>query len=439
MSDILWGLFEIIVTFIEELIVFYFICSFQKHDFKTAKGKRIYFLGAFSGTVVVTAVNFLTLYDWWTTIIYIAFWFLYSALFIKGRTVNKLLSAVISSAVLISVSNLITGVFSLVLKSDLDNIYSGHSIYRVLCVLIALIVKLYLFSLILKFADKTILSMNKKEWTLVITVFLTSIFSLAMIHISLNNADYSGLSALMLMLSEAGLILLNMICLYITISLNKSNKAAEELKLHEQQLMHNIRYAETVRKQYEEIRAMRHDMKQHFEVIDRLCAAENYAKVRESISEYAGLLDKIDIFTDVGNDIVNAILNSKLSTAKSLGITVICSSSGSLDGINTYDICSLLGNMLDNAIEAAKMTNPACIEVSIFSDDYKINICVSNSICKSVLNDNKNLITTKSDFQNHGIGVKTICSIADKYNGNAFFYEENLNFFCRVILQKSTV
>lgn len=372
-------------------------------------------------------------------IIYIAFWFLYSALFIKGRTVNKLLSAVISSAVLISVSNLITGVFSLILKSDLDNIYSGHSIYRVLCVLIALIVKLYLFSLILKFADKTILSMNKKEWTLVITVFLTSIFSLAMIHISLNNADYSGLSALMLMLSEAGLILLNMICLYITISLNKSNKAAEELKLHEQQLMHNIRYAETVRKQYEEIRAMRHDMKQHFEVIDRLCAAENYAKVRESISEYAGLLDKIDIFTDVGNDIVNAILNSKLSTAKSLGITVICSSSGSLDGINTYDICSLLGNMLDNAIEAAKMTNPACIEVSIFPDDYKINICVSNSICRSVLNDNKNLITTKSDFQNHGIGVKTICSIADKYNGNAFFYEENMNFFCRVILQKSTV
>ena len=93
--------------------------------------------------------------------------------------------------------------------------------------------------------------------------------------------------------------------------------------------------------------------------------------------------------------------------------------------------------MLDNAIEAAKITTPACIEVSIFSDDYKTNICVSNSICKSVLNDNKNLFTTKTDFQNHGIGVRTIRGVADKYNGNVFFYEENMNFFCRVILQKN--
>ena len=132
------------------------------------------------------------------------------------------------------------------------------------------LMNLFIFGLILKFVDKTILLMKKKEWILIISVFLISIFSLAMIHIALNEATLSDTTSTMLLFSEIGLFALNIICLYITVSLNQSNRAAEELKLKEQQIKHDVQYAETVRSQYQEIRNIRHDMKQHLATVSGL-------------------------------------------------------------------------------------------------------------------------------------------------------------------------
>ena len=93
--------------------------------------------------------------------------------------------------------------------------------------------------------------------------------------------------------------------------------------------------------------------------------------------------------------------------------------------------------MLDNAIEAAEKTGDrAFVEVSIHSDKYKLMITVSNSTLQSVLNENPALNTTKGNTNMHGFGVKSIKAIAEKYNGSVDFYEENLTFFCRVILGK---
>lgn len=135
---------------------------------------------------------------------------------------------------------------------------------------------------------------------------------------------------------------------------------------------------------------------------------------------------------------MNAILNSKLSIAKSKGIEVLCSSSSNIDGINEYDLCNLIGNMLDNAIEAATKTKNAIVEVSIISDKHRLMIKVSNSIDKSVLNNNPTLKTSKSCPAFHGFGTRSIKSIAEKYGGNADFYEEGLTFICRVELCKKT-
>lgn len=64
MNDFLWNTFEIDVTLCEQFIVYYFICSFLKHDFKSSKGKVVYVFGSISGAVLVTFLNYFTLYDW---------------------------------------------------------------------------------------------------------------------------------------------------------------------------------------------------------------------------------------------------------------------------------------------------------------------------------------------------------------------------------------
>lgn len=437
MENLVWNIFEVAVTLCEQFIIFYFICNFLKHDFKTPRGKLVYVFGSLFGAVLVTFLNSFTLYDWWLSAVYIAYWFGISFLFIEGKVLNKLLAAIISDLVSLSTSSLVTSAISIAFNLSSDVIYTQRNLYRVLGALCVQAANLYLFSLILRFADRTILLMKKKEWTLIISVFLISIFSLAMIHIALSEATLSDTTSKMLLFSEIGLFALNIVCLGITVSLNQSNRTAEELKLKEQQLKHDIQYAETVRSQYQEIRQIRHDIKQHLDAVSGLQLEGKIDAAQKYISEISSGLERIEMFMDVGNDFVNAILNSKLSIAKSKGIEVLCSSSNKIEGISEYDLCNLIGNMLDNAIEAAEKTGDnAVVEVSILSDKYKLMITVSNSILQSVLSGNSELKTTKRKTFLHGFGVKSIRTIAEKYSGSVDFYEENLTFFCRVILGK---
>lgn len=437
MGNFGWDVFEMAVTLCEQFIVFYFICNFLKHDFKSIKGKTVYVLGAVVGAVLVTSLNELTLYDWWLSAIYFAYWFGFSLIFINGRVLSKLLAAILTNIVLISTSNLVTGTLSVILMSPPAQLYTMQGAYRVLGALMCQALNLFLYSLILKSVNKTILKMKKKEWILIISVFSISTLSFAIIQIALNESKLSETTSLMLLLSEISLIALNTICLSIMISLNKSNRAAEELKLKEQQLKHDIQYAETVRSQYQEIRQIRHDIKQHLDTVRGLQLEGNIDGAQKYISEITSKLDHIEMFMDVGNDFVNAILNSKLSVAKSKGIEVMCSSQSNISGINEYDLCNLIGNMLDNAIEAAEKTGDnAVVEVSIRSDKHKLMITVANSISQSVLDNNSKLKTTKKDAELHGYGVRSIKTTAEKYDGNATFYEKGKTFFCRVILGK---
>lgn len=436
MDNFGWNIFEAAATLCEQLIILYFICSFLGHDFKSPKGKAVYISGAVVGTVLVTFINYFELYDWWLSGIYISYWFVFSLLFLYGKPFSKLLAAVLADVVSICSSNIVTGILSIALNSPPAQLYSAHGMYRVIGMLMCQALNLFLYNLILKFVNKSIFEMKKKEWILIISVFFISAFSFAVIQISLNESRLSEAASLMLLLSEIGLIALNVICLYITVSLNKSNRMAEELKLREQQRKYDIQYAETVRKQYEEIHRIRHDIKQHLNAVSGLQLEGKYDAAQKYLADISSSLESIEMFMNVGSDFVNAILNSKLSIAKSKGIEVLCSSSSEVEGINEYDLCDLIGNMLDNAIESSEKTENAVIEVSIRSDKYKLMITVSNSISQSVLSSNPKLKTTKNQTEQHGFGVKTIRSIVQKYNGSADFYEEDLTFFCRVILGK---
>ncbi len=437
MTDFMWNVFEIIANLLESFIMFYFICGFLKHDFKTLKGKLVFVLGGIFKAVLTTLVNLITLYDWWVGFINFGGLLAISCVLLKGKIMVKLFAAAISNVVVIISSNFVTAVLSVTLKSTPMQLFTMRGWYRVLGLLMCQTLNLLLCSLILKFVSKTVFSLKKKEWILVISVFFISILSFGVIQVALNEAKLSETTSLMLMMCEIGLLVLDIICLYITISLNQSNRTAEKLKLKEQQFKHEIQYAESVRSQYQEIRRIRHDIKQQLSTVSGLQFEGKYDEAQKYISEVTNEIEQIEIFMDVGNDFVNAILNSKLSIAKSKGIEVLCNFSGKVEGINEYDLCNLIGNVLDNAIEAAENAGDnAVVEVSMFSDKHKLVFTASNSISKSVLSSNPELKTAKDKPELHGFGIKTIKNIAAKYDGNVDFYEENLVFFCRVLLCK---
>ena len=177
-------------------------------------------------------------------------------------------------------------------------------------------------------------------------------------------------------------------------------------------------------------------MKQSYTVLETLLIENRTSEAIEYIREGRSAISKTEVLVDVGNDFVNSILNSKLGTAKQFGIEVICSSVKDISGINAVDLCTLLGNLLDNAIEAAEQCLPEkrLIEVKITDSNGKLIIQVTNSIKCSVLNVNSELISTKNNPLEHGFGVKSIWLIAKKYSGTVNYFEEDGTLSCQVML-----
>lgn len=441
MTDFLWNLFELAVTVFEEFVIIHFICGFLGHDFSIPKGKIKYVSGSLVGVVIVTLLNYRVYNDIWLGAAYMAYWLLFALLFLRGKLIIKLFAVLLANVIVFFSSSVISSSISAIFKSEISALLYQNSYIRILMVVMVQLCIFYVCSLILKFVNKDLLKLKRNEWFLILSVFAISFFSLILIRLSMININTDANSLVynvaLLLAAEIGIVVLNSICLYMTVALSEGNRSAEALKSKTQQYEHSIQYAETIRSQYDEMRSMRHDIKQHFAVIRQL---QLDGKIDEAVRYIDSCVESVaghEMFIDVGNVFINAILNSKLSIAKSKGIEVMCRAGNDVSGINAYDLCNLLGNMLDNAIEGSQnVSDGKFIEVTIESDDFKYNICVSNSIAESVLAANKDLKTSKSDGKTHGLGIKTICSLARKYNGNADFYEEGLIFYCHVILYK---
>lgn len=118
-----------------------------------------------------------------------------------------------------------------------------------------------------------------------------------------------------------------------------------------------------------------------------------YDEANTFVTRVSDNLEKIGMTIDVHND----FLNSKLLIASERGIRVICASSSKIDGIDDIDLCNLLGNILDNAIGAAKYCHNGYIEVTIRSDENMVLVIVANTVIESVIKINLRIIKTGSN------------------------------------------
>ena len=436
--DRLWTGFEFFITVFEAFVIMHFVCAFFDHSFSSKKGRIIYICASVCYAFMVLTINSITSYEGWIGVVYSIYILAFSLIFLRGKLLTKILISILTDICLISVSTFSVNLMSVVFKSNVDAIYSEKTLSRFLMIIIDQLILFYVFAVFLRIFTKSKMNFGKKEWTFIITIFMASFLSIAAIQITLQKNDLSEQYIGILMVAELGLILINIICFFMMSILNNSHKAAEELSILKQQDEIRKQYAENVKYRYEEIRRIRHDMKQSYTVLETLLSENRTEEAIDYIRSGRSAIAQTEVLVDVGNDFVNSILNSKLSTAKQLGIEVICSSVKDISGIEAVDLCTLLGNMLDNAIEAAQQCPPekSLIEVKITSSEGKLVIQVTNSIKCSVLNENSELKSTKQNPSEHGFGVKSIRLIAEKYSGTAKYFEEDDTLSCRVILYR---
>lgn len=135
-----------------------------------------------------------------------------------------------------------------------------------------------------------------------------------------------------------------------------------------------------------------------------------------------------------GNDALDAILNTKQAAAHQYGINFDAVIADSLQFMSADDICILFGNLLDNAISAARNTEIKQINLNIQPQDTYVSIVLTNSVKEDILATNPTLKTTKQKKDGHGYGIKNVRKVVQKYHGLIRFYEDSGMFVSDILL-----
>lgn len=439
MKNFLWELFEIAVNFFQGCIMIYFAYRFLGDK----RGRTYLKSGLFYSIIIsllITIFNRITFFEHFLALVHILIIFIYSVKNLKGSVLSKIFASVFPLLIIL-VSTAFTGNFvSVIFSTSLKEILSFNSIERCIAIIIEQLLIIYCVLLFLKAIKK---SGNERselavgEWVLISIVLLVGIIMGAFLNfISLENISYNG--RLLILFTFIGIIFVNIAVCYLVIDLGKKNEAVRENEILKIQQEYNNQYITNSNIEYDVIRKLRHDFKDNCSVIRSMLIDGNAEKAVNHIENYLGELVEPEIFVKTNNNVVNAVINSKFTVAKSLRVNVRCLCVSDFQGITDIDLCRLLSNMIENAVEACSESKRSDkqIYLKITSDEYKYCFILKNTIDTSVIEHNPKLNSKKKNVKEHGYGTKIIHDIAEKYSGQCDFYEDDDFFCCSVILKK---
>ena len=131
-------------------------------------------------------------------------------------------------------------------------------------------------------------------------------------------------------------------------------------------------------------------------------------------------------YVKTGNDVVDSLLNYKIQKANEvLNVVETKISIPEQLRLRSFDLNVLLGNLLDNAIDASMQTEDKKLKITIKLDKGILFLNICNSCQKIAGGKSDFLETTKEDKVNHGIGLKNVRRIVEKYHGDIAFLYEN--------------
>ena len=192
-----------------------------------------------------------------------------------------------------------------------------------------------------------------------------------------------------------------------------------------------------VENMYKQVRAWRHDYKNHIQTLKAYMSVNEYDKVNEYLDRLDEDLTSVDIIMKTGNIIIDAILNSKISLANSKEINVTAKAALQENlNISEIDLCVIIGNLLDNAIEACEKVrdgNEKFIRISISIKSMQLYIYIANTAPGGkLMKVNGRFATRKSGY--HGFGLARIDKTVEKYKGYVKRNSEDGAFTTEILL-----
>jgi len=374
------------------------------------------YLGYFTiHTIIYLAFNILSLTMLTNILSIFAITFLY-----KSRVSTKALATLLIYAPALCVESL---VFVFLLALDFDGDMAN-------LVLILGSLMLLLVVMLIERAKAASLGreIKSKSWVVLMFIPVASVFISLVLGLPLSNFNWVVV-ALLFLLS------INFIAFYLYDALGRYYVEENEKQLLVQQNEAYQRQFELIQQSQQNIRTIRHDMKNHMMTLNSLIAIGDRQELFDYMKKINANIESETAHVNTGNHYVDSILNYKIEEAIRAGVQVhVEIHIPDKLNIQAFDLNVIIGNLMDNAIEGSREVEDKKITFEMVLDRSMLFIKVRNHF-SGILNKKKGeFITTKGSQKLRGIGLRSVQSAVAIYDGTMDVETEDGLFTVTILL-----
>lgn len=301
---------------------------------------------------------------------------------------------------------------------------------------------LFIFSVIIKMTigRKKSDILNIKEWLM----FLICPFITICIFIGISY-EFGGMknyiSDIVVLMVVTGMVVINMAEYYMISEIINSQVKLMESDRIRMEMESQKKLYDSISGNYEKQKSMAHEYKNHLQCIDTLIDKKEYDRLKEYVSTLCGKFDSVYYVINTNNPVINAVINTKYQEAIDNDILMSLQVDDLLDMvIDDDDMVVILSNLFNNAIEACKKCNDRIIRFKAVKENNGITISMENSCEGKLSYHDGQIVSTKTDnSEQHGIGIKNVINIVNKYNGEYVIKSDDKKFLFLIAIPENGI
>ena len=216
------------------------------------------------------------------------------------------------------------------------------------------------------------------------------------------------------------LFAVNIIAFYLYDSLAENYIKKSKLALLQKENELYSRQCEIMQSSTEDLQAFRHDMSNQLIILNHLLEEGKDEEARRQLDQLSRFIKGKVIYSTSGNIIIDGLVNYKLQSVASENIKVETEIVVPKQlNIDIADFVTLLGNLLDNALEALKKVDreQRILTIKIVFSQERLIGRITNTYCGEIHQKDDKILTSKKEKQKHGYGLSNVEKIIKKYNG----------------------
>lgn len=430
MTVVFWC-FEYFTSWIEGILCCIFCAVFLTKDMLKENLYPIILMSGI-GAVCTVLLNRLHVFLSFHMILIILLYVIMQCILYRKKVWLIFASTMIYSVILVASELSVAYFLASIIDTVNPNLFHERSVNWIVCAVISKFILFLIVIMVRRIYRHEIILGKKYAVTMgIYSIFLLT-FLLVMAEFSMNTVKLKMSLFLLFFIISIISIIMELLTLSFVIEAGESyeqKQRAEFIELKNSMLQQSLN---ETKQAFQLWRKSIHDYKNNVLVLSQLAQNDDIEGIKKYLKKETALIDRKIFCIHTGNSVIDVIINTKQHFAEAKGILFVVNAFLPKHGtIRDLDLANILGNLLDNAIEASMEEQDPYIDAIIRQEKSFMLIKVTNKYCGELPG---NMRSSKKNKIFHGIGIESVKSTVEKYHGEFSIKKQDNEVVVQILL-----